>query len=358
MIRFTDKDWERIRTVHKKLWNNELGRPVLPMVLSGADPGRSCPNVPSLSFTNCYDLSLSPEAIVDRYDYDLSCLEYHGDSFPVMQMAAFGPGVMAAFLGAKVSSSPSTVWFFPPEKLPIEEIHPTYDPDNIWLNRVKDIYRAGMKKWGGNVCMAMIDLGGVLDVIASLLTTEDLLYALFDSPEEVDRLVREISDLWLRFYQEICEIIKDQQGFTDWSGIYSPKPSYMLQSDFSYMISPEMFQRFVGPELSRTSRSLFHPFYHLDGIGQLKHLDTLLDIESIHGIQWVPGDGDPVLQDWSEVYKKIDSRGKKIQAYYDFDSYLDDILKVITHPDSLIKMQFSYPIEKKEEAIARLARYM
>lgn len=357
MIRFNDKNWETVRENYRKWWADELGRPILPMVLWGADPGRSAPRNPLLAFANCSDFSISPEQIVDRYDYELSCYEYHGDSFPIMQMMQFGPGVAAAFLGAELHNNKDTVWFHAPKQLPISEIHLSYDEGNVWLNRVKDIYRAGMKKWGGNVCMGMVDLGGILDILASHLTTEELAYALYDEPEEVRRLVNEIQRLWLRFYEEIYDIIKGQQGFTDWSSIYSEKPSYMLQSDFSYMISREMFDEFVKDELASTAARLSRPFYHMDGIGELKHLDSLLSIDTIAGIQWVPGEGDPVKQDWSEIYRRISAGGKKIQAYYNFESYLDEILAVIQKPDDLIKMQFGYPISEKEAALKKLARY-
>jgi hypothetical protein len=40
------------------------------------------------------------------------------------------------------------------------------------------------------------------------------------------------------------------------------------------------------PTLPRT-------FYHLDGIGQLHHLDLVLSIAELDGVQWVPGDGKP-----------------------------------------------------------------
>lgn len=66
--------------------------------------------------------------------------------------------------------------------------------------------------------MGMTDLGGVLDILASFLTTDQLLYDLYDEPEEVQRLVWEISDLWSQFYSEILEIIAGQQGFSGLGG--------------------------------------------------------------------------------------------------------------------------------------------
>jgi hypothetical protein len=98
-------------------------------------------------------------------------------------------------------------------------------------------------------------------------------------------------------------------------------------------------------------------FYHLDGIGELNHLDSILTIESIKGIQWVPGDGEPEKRDWSEVFAQISPTGKKIMVGYRMDRYLDEILKAIKKPDELIKMQFYYSMSEKEDTLKTLARY-
>lgn len=355
MIAFTDKQWDKVTSNYRAWWKNELGRAILPCVFWGRDPGRAMPKNSLLSFANCNDLSITPEQIIDRYDYELSCYEYAGDSFPLMQTMQFGPGIAAAFLGADLLNDEHTVWFKPKEVKPLSELHFEYDADNVWLNRLREIFLAGMKRWGGEVIIGMPDLGGVLDILASFRTTDNLLFDLYDEPEEVSRLVGEIADLWFRFHTELADLLKGSRGYSDWSSIFYEKPSYMLQSDFSFMIGPDMFDEFVKGELTKTSSRLSNAWYHLDGVGELKHLDTLLSIESIKGIQWVPGEGEPKTRDWSDVYRKISKAGKKIQAYYDLDSYYKEVLAVIEKPDHLVKMQFGYPIGQKEQILRRLA---
>ena len=220
-----------------------------------------------------------------------------------------------------------------------------------------EIFIEGMKRWQGNVVIGFPDLGGIMDILASFRQSDNLLYDLYDEPEQVKRLVNEIADLWHRFYLELCELLKGSQGYSDWSSIYYEKPSYMLQSDFSFMIGNDMFDEFVKPELEKTSARLSNAWYHLDGIGELKHLDSLLTVDTIKGIQWVPGEGEPRTRDWSEVYAKISKAKRKIQAYYDLDFHLDEILQVIERPDDLVKMQFGYSIDRKNEIVARLRKY-
>lgn len=62
-------------------------------------------------------------------------------------------------------------------------------------------------------------------------------------------------------------------------------------------------------------RELNYAFYHLDGKGQLNHLDMLLSMKNLHGIQWVPGDGAPPPEEWLDVLQRIRSAGKLCQLY-------------------------------------------
>ena len=104
MIRFSDKQWDQVIENHRKWWKGELGRPILPVILYGADPGRAMPRTPVLSFSNCSDFSISPDAIIDRMDYELSSCEYYGDSFPLRdwsdvyrKISASGKKIMAEY---------------------------------------------------------------------------------------------------------------------------------------------------------------------------------------------------------------------------------------------------------------------
>jgi 5-methyltetrahydrofolate--homocysteine methyltransferase len=89
----------------------------------------------------------------------------------------------------------------------------------------------------------------------------------------------------------------------------------MLQSDFAYMISPHMFERFVLPDLAACCEALDYAFYHLDGKGQIVHLGMLLSLERLRGIQWIPGDGQPPPEEWLPLLKRIRDGGKLCQLY-------------------------------------------
>jgi 5-methyltetrahydrofolate--homocysteine methyltransferase len=81
------------------------------------------------------------------------------------------------------------------------------------------------------------------------------------------------------------------------------------------MISPSMFERYVMPDLAACCDALDHAFYHLDGKGQIPHLDMLLSLERLRGVQWIPGAGQPPPHEWLPLLKRIRDRGKLCQLY-------------------------------------------
>ena len=349
-IDFSPSAWNAVTKTYEAWWAGNLDRPVLPIWLEGRDPGRNCPDAPWLTQANCADLSIPAADLIDRMDYELSRYYYLGDAFPMIRFDSFGPGLAAAFLGARLDNSTGRVWFHPKEELPIAEIHPVYDPDNIWLQRIRDIYAAGLARWGDQVLMSLPDIGGSLDVLSTFRPGEALLLDLYDDPDEVIRLNWECHSLWHRFFAELSAELHPagtrtdpagaqtaptgtqtapigaglgyRPGWTDWSGTYSAAPAYILQCDFCYMISPDMFDTFVLPELSASAKRLGRSVYHLDGIGQLPHLDRILQVPEIQAIQWVPGDGKPPQHEWPEVYRKIHDAGKGKVVYCGFDGMM------------------------------------
>ncbi len=319
-ISFSRERFAQINETYNAWWNHQLNRPVMGIAVASRTPDRDEPKVPLLSQKTCNDLRFTPEQLVDRIDFELSKYEYYGDAFPLFNMECFGPGVVAAFLGASLENTTGSVWFHAPSDKPISELHFTYDPENSWLKRIKAIYQCAMERFEGKAIMGMVDLGGVMDVLSTFRPGDGLLLDLYDEPKEVQRVLSELSIFWHQFYRELNEVLAPQRvGYTDWSGIFSDKPSYILQSDFSYMVSPDMFHDFLLNEIQVTCRKLDRSIWHLDGIGELPHLDYLLSIEELDGVQWIPGAGNAPCHEWPEVYRKIQAKGKLIQLMnYDF----------------------------------------
>ncbi|MEA2063670.1 MAG: hypothetical protein U9P14_08240 [Gemmatimonadota bacterium] len=333
-IDFSSCRWEHTIDNYRRWWSKELKRPIIQVATPNHDPGRPEPELVKEYYASAYGLTVSAEAIVDRWDYNLSRLTYFGDAFP-NHMPFFGAGVLAAFLGARLEQRAETCWFHPPAETEPADIAFRFDPENQWFKRICELYTNAAERWEGSVQLNMTDLGGGLDILSSFRPGDKLLFDLFDHPGEVKRLNWEIHELWWKYFDKFNSIIgSTNPGYTAWTPLLSEEPYYMLQCDFCYMISPEMFDEFVKPELTASCKRLKNAFYHLDGPGQLPHLDSLLEIEELKGVQWIPGTGSPGIGHWPEVFRKIRDAGKLIQFYGDFHD-LDTIVGQLGSPEGL-----------------------
>jgi len=311
-LNFSTNDWERIKQDWCIWWHQDIQRP---MVVLDIYEWKGNFFIPQLGDWNISDNTYPVDNILDYYQTNIENVKFQGDSFP-RWWPNFGAGIVAGYLGAKITSDENTVWFEPHSNIGLRDIQPEYDADNFWWRWTKEITEAAVARWGNQVVVATTDLGGNLDILASLRGTQNLLIDLYDAPGEVDRLATEITQLWLRYYDELHQIIKNaENGTTAWAPMWCPGRYYMLQSDFCYMISPEMFERFVLPDLETCCNHLDFGFYHLDGKGQIPHLDMILGIENLHGVQWIPGDGAPPSEKWLPLLKRIRDAGKLCQVY-------------------------------------------
>ncbi len=356
-IDFSEERWTEVAEDARLWWAGELGRPLIQIRLTGRDPGRPEPPIPAYSrATTAYRWDeYSAEQIIDRHDWDLSRVEFLGDAFPRF-WSDFGPGALATMIGGEAEIATGTVWFHPPERKEPAELSFRYDPDCDVARRLRSLYRAGVERWGDAVQLAMTDLGGAVDVLSTFRPSETLLLDLYDCPDEVERLTWEVHEAWWAAWGDFERIRRPgNRGYSAWSQIYSPDPYYMLQCDFAYMIGPEMFDRFVRPEIAACCGKLVNGFYHLDGVGQLAHLDSLLRINDLAGVQWVPGDGQPPQPEWPDVYRRLIDAGVKTQTWGDFDT-LDRFAETLPTVENMV-IFLEGTLEDRDRAEALLERY-
>jgi 5-methyltetrahydrofolate--homocysteine methyltransferase len=303
---FSPREWESLRKNYTAWWRGELDRPLVNA--SVADP-----EVWKLSsFLTNWPQDMSDDELVSAVEEKLSHQRFYGDTFPSF-FVNYGPGVAAAFAGARLHAAPDTVWFEPVSHSRLADIRIALDRKNLWWRRVRHVTDVLARRLGGRIQISITDIGGNLDILASLRGTNELLMDLVEQPAEVDRCCREITRMWVKVFDELYALIKPHcTGCVPWAQTWAPGPTYMLQSDFSYMISPNMFKEFVLPDLKTCCDHLDYSFYHMDGVGQLPHLDHLLSIPNLHGIQWIPGAGKPPAAEWPEVLDRIRSAGKLV----------------------------------------------
>jgi len=311
-LRFPDNGWETITQNWSTWWAGELDRALV--VLECIEPQFEATPHYASTFLGNYGLYTPVDKLLDLFLPRLQDTHYFGDAFPRF-WPNFGPGIVATLAGASLHAVQDTTWFSPGYVGDITELQIDNPENDPWWQQVIAITKAAVERWGVQLSVGFTDLGGSLDILSHLRGTQKLLLDMIDAPVEVDRLVYETNHLWLKCYKELYQYIKYGRGITSWGPCWSSGRGYMLQSDFSYLISPQMFERFVLPDLTACCDALDYAFYHLDGKGQFPHLELLLSIERLRGIQWVPGDGQPQAEHWLALLNRIKKGGKLCQVY-------------------------------------------
>jgi len=262
--------------------------------------------------------------------------KYFADAFANV-FINFGPGCMAEFVGGSFKWAPDTVWFDQEQYITDFENLPEIKLNKeSFLFRLADSFTNEVIK-SVNAIPSVPDIGGLTDIIASLRGSQDLLFDLYDYPDEVMELNKVLQPMWLETFNYFSQLVLKNKGLmTAWMPILSDKPYYPLQCDFSAMISPDMFQKFVVPELEFQSSHIPRSVYHLDGENATVHLESLLNIKEINAIQWSPGAGNPNVDDkqWFDMYRRIQAAGKGIILLESPADGVENILKNIS-PDGL-----------------------
>ncbi|MEA4889653.1 MAG: hypothetical protein VB070_09350 [Clostridiaceae bacterium] len=309
---FANSRWSHVKENYENWWTNQLERPIFNIQIHGADPGLPKPEEPIYANLSSYDLSVPMATIIKHCEYSLCSRYYLGDSYPTY-LPDFGAGVNAAFVGAKHLVRPETVWFEAEKPLLPEQLSFRHHPENIVYQRIVDFYNQANTYFKGSVVLGMTHLNNGIDIPARFFNGVDFCLALYDSPEEIERLVWENHELFLFYMHNLSSLMNNNPGYTCWGDILANDPWMGTQSDFSAMIGPEQFDRFILPELAACLKACpKYNFYHLDGREELIHLDKILAIPELQVVQWVAGDDELPDREWMQLYKKIHDAGKKI----------------------------------------------
>lgn len=255
------------------------------------------------------------EYIVKKAKENMKNTYYGGEAFPVIN-PNLGPDILGGICGCEIAFGEETSWALHHVKdwaalPPIQ-----FQEKNRWWQRIKEMTEYIVQEARSDYLVGMTDLHPGTDGLVSLRGPAELCMDLMDIPEAINPRIGEIFEVYKQVFERLNSIIKSgQDGCTNWMGIWHPeKEWYVTSSDFSCLISEEDFEKFVIPGLLDEISYLPASIYHLDGPGALRHLDRLLRIEKLKGIQWVYGSGQPSARYWIPILQKIQQAGKCIQV--------------------------------------------
>lgn len=266
----------------------------------------------SLIVADDFDFS----AAIDLFEEWAAQTFFGGEAMPAL-MPNYGPDQWAGFLGAPMTLVPDqdTSWVEPLVDDWDRVARLAIDPENRWWKAIFALLERAAPRCQGKFLLSTLDTHSNLDCLSALRSPGRLCMDLVEQPEQVLRALEWINALYRPVYDRVFEAGRmDEFGTTSWLDMWSEGRTQAVQCDFCCMISPTHFRQFALPSLELEMSQLDHAVYHMDGVGQIRHLDDLLALPRLHTIQWVPGAGQPSAPAWIELLQKIQRAGKSVQV--------------------------------------------
>ena len=178
--------------------------------------------------------------------------------------------------------------------------------DNGWLGKMNELTRAAVTAADGRYPVGPCHLHGPVDIAAAMMGTEQLALAVYDAPQELQRLLDTITDAWLKVVDEQYAIMPEYDGGY-WNGnqpLWSPGRNMFVPADAVSVLSPDTVEEFVTPRLRRIAEHLDYCIAHTHST-YLHAIDSVLAIEGFQAIQvGVDPDG-PALDEVLPVMRRI-----------------------------------------------------
>ncbi|OGV66099.1 MAG: hypothetical protein A2498_00560 [Lentisphaerae bacterium RIFOXYC12_FULL_60_16] len=307
-MRYKD-DWPETKRRLTALWNRErLDRPCLairaPLTVANPTP------VPTPA--DCEAQWLDPAYRVAAALREMETTWWGGEAIPSSLLMA---GWMMC-LGGDPKFDASTIWF---ETRTVDFHRPSpfrHDPDSPWVRKYRALLLAMCDAAGRNGFLVGKP-GGLPanDLISMHMGTEEFLFALVDHPDWMAAAICDGARDQVRARRELQALMRERHDFwygnAGWMAFWAPEPYNATQSDVSCMLSPEMFDRFVLPELDIYGAEHGALWYHLDGGDARQHLPRLLSLPYLRVVQYVPAPCEPPNGPGHlEMYRQIQAAGK------------------------------------------------
>lgn len=342
-----NEDWDKSKQRFEAFWEREIiDRPCIQLYAPRKD----------IVFTDLKPISPEefwsiPEIFYETCERRLCSVYYLGEAFPF-----FFPyyGTLAAMLGCKLKYSPDTIWKEPFVK-DYRDFKMQIDINsNPVFEKMTDIVNYCVKKGKNKYFVGCPWFGNSGDDLATMRGYEHFCVDMIEIPEKIIELEKQVLKYWQESYNIFYNMISGELGgiVTSWLPVWSSRKAALVECDFMSMISPKLFQKIFLPQIIERVNSVEKSIFHLDGPNTIVHLDSLLDIPNLNGIQWQPGVKSGSMINWIPLLKKIQERKKCLYIECKPDE-VEEILSDLS-PNGLMIAVYCNSLEEAKDIMHKI----
>lgn len=338
-------DWDEAAARYADLWNRRpLDRPCM-TVTAPSGAGHPVPEPPDDPERRWLD----PEWVGRNIRAALENTWWGGEAVPSYLLM----GGWTVSLGGRPKFSLGTIWF---ETFQVDFDKPSpfvIDLNDEWIKKHERLYLSAAEMAGkddfqlGKPCLLPAN-----DLLSMHMGTTEFLTALADEPEWMENAIRKGAEELLGERMRLRDMVADHHeywyGNAGWMPFWAPEPYCPTQSDVSCMVSPEMFERFIVPELTTYGESFGAMWYHLDGHDAQQHLPRLLSFPFMRVMQYVPTPAEPPNGPGHlNLYRRIQKAGCIVHVQVNKKD-VEAMIKGLDHNLLVLDVRCDSPDEGKE----------
>ena len=306
-------DFDKVLERFEAWWHCRIiDRPLVTVPAARAGPAR---RLPEKTHASLRQQRMDVEYAVDRFEASLEGQQFLADSLPRF-LPNLGPELTATLFGCELVFSESTSWSKPIAGSCREILDMQLDFENEYWTAIRELTDLSLQRGRGKWLTAITDLHTNGDLPAALRDPQALCLEMADDIDSVRAACDYVTDFFPRIYEDLYDrIAAAGQPSMTWIPAPHAGKMYATSCDLICMISPEMFRTTILPCLIREMRYLDRNIFHLDGPGALRHLDALLELPEMNGVQWIFGAGKGPARKWIDVYRRIQAARKNMQIH-------------------------------------------
>ena len=349
------QDFEQSKNRMLAFWEKEIIDRCCAAVVAPKD-GYQPPPIPK-DAQGLEDHYTNPETVCKRACYTFENSFYGGHALPVI-MPFLGTAGHAAYFDIPYQFADDTIWFFPIiDDYTKNPLH--FNSENPLFLKQQHLVLELTKLADGKFFVSVPDNCGSIDALCQLRDSEKLLMDLYENQEHVTESLQKILAALFQTNEIFFDLVQENNSdgtMHQWMHTYHPGRHMQLQADFSCMISPDMYEKFVLPELLASTEQLDASIYHLDGMEQVRHLDHILSVPKLSAIQWTAVAGQPPTSAFIDVFKKIQGAGKNLILFPHYNE-VEFLMQQLSHKGLHLCVQGAPTQEIAEQILQNIEKW-
>jgi len=243
---------------------------------------------------------------------------------------------LEAMLGCRIEIGDDSVWaeeggFAYPDLPGID-----FSDDNPWRRKYLEFVTTLTRHFGARGPVGQPILRGPSDMIAALRGSSEMIFDLYDRPQDFQQLAKCCADFAIG-------LIRAQQAITgpfadgyliEQLGLWAPDRLARLQEDSSALFSPDLYTTLLQPWDRRMAEAFPYAAIHLHS-SSLFLLDRILEVEAIGCIQINKDVGNAAIEEMMPYFRRVQSQRRSLLIRGKLDFADLALLRANLSPDGL-----------------------